>query len=161
MTFKNRRVVTGLDDNGKSCVISDAALEQIAACGGDPAIVWQSDDYPPSNAGNAEAATPLTLDTFKKSSFCVLFTQQPGTPPAWHQTDTLDYVVVLTGRVRLALEAGEVELAAGDVVVDRGVMHSWSAIGDEPAVMLGVVIRAQPLGDGSHFDAAFDQYLEK
>jgi len=161
MAFKNRRVVTGLNSEGKSCVILDAPLDQIAATGGDPAVVWQSNVFPASNAGDAEAASPLTLDTFKQASFCVLFTQHPGAPPAWHETDTLDYVVVLSGRVALDLEAGSAEMGPGDLIIDRGVMHSWRALGDEPATLLGVVVRAEPLGEGSTFDSNFEQYLDK
>ena len=160
MAFRNRRVVTGIDASGKSCVISDARLDEIAACGGDPTIIWKTDDYPVSNAGHAEGAQPFGTDSFNCSSFFLMFTQEPGKPSAWHATDTVDYVIVLSGRVMLELEAGGVELGPGDLIVDRGVTHSWRAIGDEPAVIVASVVRANPVGKGAHFSADFDHYLK-
>lgn len=66
--------------------------------------------------------------------------------PGFHTTPTLDMLVVLEGRVRLLLDAGEVELAAGDVVVQRGTAHAWSNPADKPAevffVMLGTDAKA-------------------
>ena len=40
----------------------------------------------------------------------------------------------------LGLEADDVVLGPGDVVVQRGTNHAWEAVGDEPAVCLGVLI---------------------
>ncbi len=161
MAFNNRRVVTGLDATGKSCVISDARLDQLPVCATDPTVIWQSDEFPASNAGHADGARAFSIDSFKSSNFWVMFSQAPGKPSAWHATDTLDYVVVLSGRVMLELETGGVELGPGDLIVDRGVTHSWCALGDQPAVMLAVVQRAAPVGDGSHFSADFAQYLKE
>ncbi|MGE3771353.1 MAG: cupin domain-containing protein [Gammaproteobacteria bacterium] len=160
MAFKHRRVVTGLDEHGKSCVISDATLDQLPTYDGPPVVIWRTDTYPVDNRGNADGAARFGIETFDSSSFFVLFTAEPGKPSAWHATNSIDYVVVLSGRVMLELETGGVELGAGDLIVDRGVTHSWRAIGDETATLLGAVIRAQPLGAGSHFDAGFDQYLK-
>ena len=44
---------------------------------------------------------------------------RPGMGRFMHATDTLDYLVVLTGEVVLELETGEVLLKPGDFVVDR------------------------------------------
>jgi uncharacterized cupin superfamily protein len=45
--------------------------------------------------------------------------------PAIHRTRSLDYIVVLEGEIDLLLDDGEVRLAAGDVVVQRGTNHAW------------------------------------
>jgi uncharacterized cupin superfamily protein len=42
------------------------------------------------------------------------------------QTPTLDLCVVLEGSITLVLDAEEVQLAAGDVVVQLGTRHTWS-----------------------------------
>ena len=60
--------------------------------------------------------------------------------PGMHTTRTVDVVIVVSGRVRLILEADDVVLGPGDVVVQRGTNHAWEAVGDEPAVCLGVLI---------------------
>jgi mannose-6-phosphate isomerase-like protein (cupin superfamily) len=65
--------------------------------------------------------------------------------PGMHVTDTIDYIAVVRGEITLVLEAGEQELRAGDVVVDRGVPHAWENRGVEPAVIVAVLIDAAPL----------------
>lgn len=161
MAFTHRRIVTGLNDEGKSCVVSDKTLNQIPACQGVPAVIWKTDDYPVSNLGNEEAAAPFGTETFSSSTFFLLFSPSGAdAPSAWHTTDTIDYVIVLSGKVLLELETGSVELKTGDLIIDRGVKHSWRDIGDEPATLLAAVIRAAPLGAGASFGDNFDQYIK-
>ena len=45
--------------------------------------------------------------------------------PFMHRTETLDYAIVLQGRITLLLDDSEVSLEAGDVVVQRGTNHAW------------------------------------
>lgn len=157
MSFKNRRVVTGVNDEGKSYVISDAPLEQVPGADGDPVVLWRTNDFPVVNSGSQETAEPFTTDAFNASSFLLMFTAIPGKPSAWHATDSIDYVIVMEGHVTLELETGPVHLSAGDIVVDRGVVHSWRATGDDPAVMFCAVTRAAPVGKGAHFGDNFDE----
>ncbi|MDP6346166.1 MAG: cupin domain-containing protein [Alphaproteobacteria bacterium] len=65
--------------------------------------------------------------------------------PGMHKTDTVDYIVLLSGRVTMILDDGEVDLQPLDVVVQRGTNHAWVNRGDEPAVLAGVLIDALPL----------------
>jgi quercetin dioxygenase-like cupin family protein len=160
MAFEVRRVVTGLGADGKSCVIHDGPLSELPGGTGDPAVIWRTIEFPADNRGSAETATPFDISLFADASFGILFSVAPGNVSSWHTTDTVDYVVVLKGRVRLELEAGFADLGPGDVVVDRGVKHSWLALGDEPAVMFAAVVRAVPLGTGSQFDENFAQFLK-
>jgi naringenin degradation protein FdeH len=62
--------------------------------------------------------------------------------PMMHTTDTIDYVVVLSGRVTLLLDEGEVELNPFDAVVQRGTNHYWLNYGDTPALLMGVLLAA-------------------
>ena len=64
--------------------------------------------------------------------------------PGMHKTDTLDYVVMLSGEITVILETGEVTLGPGDVFVDRGVYHAWENRGAVPAVFASIVIDATP-----------------
>jgi hypothetical protein len=66
---------------------------------------------------------------------------QPDTSrhPAMHLTSTIDVIVVVSGRVRLLLDADERVLGPGDVVLQRGTNHAWVCEGDEPAVMVAVL----------------------
>lgn len=60
----------------------------------------------------------------------------------WHTTPTVDYVLILDGAITLALENGEVELRAGDAVVQRGTSHAWRNRTDGTVRMSCVMIRA-------------------
>ena len=56
--------------------------------------------------------------------------------PGMHTTDTTDFEIVLSGRIVLELDDGaEVELEAGDTVVQNGTRHRWRNPFDEPAVL--------------------------
>lgn len=62
---------------------------------------------------------------------------------AMHQTDTIDYIVVLSGELTMLLDVGEVALKPFDVVVQRGTNHAWINRGDKPALLAAVLISAQ------------------
>jgi uncharacterized cupin superfamily protein len=46
--------------------------------------------------------------------------------PYMQKTRTLDFCLVLEGEIALVLDTGEVNLKAGDTVVQRGTNHAWS-----------------------------------
>jgi uncharacterized cupin superfamily protein len=48
------------------------------------------------------------------------------------RTRTLDFCLVLDGEVTLVLDTEEVQLSAGDTVVQRGTNHAWSNRSDKP-----------------------------
>ncbi len=64
--------------------------------------------------------------------------------PGMHTTDTVDYIILLSGQVSLILDNGEVEMEPMDVVVQRGTNHAWVNHGGEPAVLAGILIDADP-----------------
>ena len=65
--------------------------------------------------------------------------------PAMHKTRTVDYIILLSGRVTLLLDDDEVDLEPFDVVVQRGTNHAWVNRGTEPALLIAVLIDAKPL----------------
>ncbi len=65
--------------------------------------------------------------------------------PAMHKTATVDYIILISGRVTLLLDEGEVALEPGDVVVQRGTNHAWVNRGSEPAVLVAILIDAAPV----------------
>lgn len=69
-------------------------------------------------------------------------------PPSMHATDTLDYLVITAGKLSLDLEEGEVEVAAGDIVVNRGNIHAWLLLRRRP-VTASRPIRRQETHFGS------------
>ena len=57
-----------------------------------------------------------------------------------HKNETIDYIILLKGDVTLILDNEEVDLKPFDVVVQRGTNHAWVNNGDEPALLIAVLI---------------------
>ncbi|MBN8846617.1 MULTISPECIES: cupin domain-containing protein [unclassified Sphingomonas] len=65
--------------------------------------------------------------------------------PMMHQTNTVDYVIILSGEVHVVLDRQETVVRAGDVVVQRGTNHAWSNRSNAPCVFAAVLNAAQPI----------------
>lgn len=63
--------------------------------------------------------------------------------PFMHRTDSVDYAVILTGEITMLLDDSEVQLKAGDVVVQRGTNHAWSNRGSETCLIAFILVDAQ------------------
>ena len=55
--------------------------------------------------------------------------------PYMQKTRTLDFCLVLEGEITLVLDTDEVDLKAGDTVVQRGTNHAWSNRSNRPCVV--------------------------
>lgn len=143
----HRRVVTGLDAEGRSAVVIDGPIPRFNAMSA--ALAWRSTGTPADNAGGDDAVVPYAVDLLHTpgSNFAIC-AFPPNSPALMHATDTLDYLVILSGRVTLVLEDGEAALGPGDFVVDRGVMHGWRNEHAEPCVAAVVNVPAHPVGKG-------------
>lgn len=143
----HRRVVTGLDAAGKSCVVIDGEIPRFNAMSA--ALAWRTESTPADNAGGADTAVPYATELLHTPGSNFAICQfAAGAREIMHATDTIDYLVILQGRVTLVLEAGEAELGPGDFVVDRGVLHGWRNPHDEPCVAAVVNLPAHPVGTG-------------
>ncbi len=65
--------------------------------------------------------------------------------PNMHKTDTVDYIILLSGEVTMLLDDGEVAMKPLDVVIQRGTNHAWVNYGAEPAVLAAILVDAEPL----------------
>lgn len=159
-----RRVITGEDSQGKSCVIFDGetpCLVENPNMGITARLLWETTSTPASNAGNADAADrafPADVAPKNGTRFYT-FVYAPGAGKAktredgttepgsgMHKTATIDYIVILSGEMTFLTDSGEVLLRPGDTLVDRGVAHAWENRGDEPVVMASITVDAEPLG---------------
>jgi mannose-6-phosphate isomerase-like protein (cupin superfamily) len=64
--------------------------------------------------------------------------------PTMHKTNSIDYLVVISGEMWMVMEQGEVLLKAGDCIVQRGTNHAWKNKGDKPCLLAAVLIDAHP-----------------
>jgi len=62
--------------------------------------------------------------------------------PYMHRTDTVDYALILQGSITMLLDDEDVELSAGDVVIQNGTSHAWANRGHAPCLMAFVLIDA-------------------
>jgi quercetin dioxygenase-like cupin family protein len=62
-----------------------------------------------------------------------------------HRTQSVDYIVLLKGEVTALLDIGEVEMKPFDVLIQRGTNHGWVNYGEEPALLMAVLVDAEPL----------------
>jgi len=62
--------------------------------------------------------------------------------PRMHKTPTVDYIILLSGKVTLLLDEDERDLKPFDVVVQRGTNHAWVNHGTEPALLIAVLVDA-------------------
>ena len=162
-----RRIVTGHRD-GKAVVLFDSAapnqkLRQ--ASGLVSTLLWVTDEMPADICGAADRSLreigvppPTTGTIFRVVDFppegggrsrdAIL--KEMGVSDhggarhaAMHKTRSVDYAIVLDGEIDMLLDASEVHLKAGDVLVQQGTNHAWVNRGTKPCRMAFVLIDAK------------------
>ena len=168
-----RRIVTGHRADGRSTVLMDGAAPNVKQrkAGNASTLLWVTDESPANVSGGADAAArEIGVSPPARGSIFRIAEFPPGggadlrdneallrdfgigpdvtrghapRHPAIHRTRTIDYIVVLEGEIDLLLDDGEVRLAAGDVIVQRGTNHAWINRGAVPCRLAMVFIDAQ------------------
>ena len=138
-----RLLITGVSDDGRSCVVEDRTPSEVPFEEGGIIVVQAakttSSPPPPRPPGQGHlvkvGATPGTAGwNFIKFP--------PRTTTGLHHTDSIDFDVVLEGSVDLILGDGPHRLGPGDAVVLNGVDHGWQT--EESACRMSVVVIATP-----------------
>jgi mannose-6-phosphate isomerase-like protein (cupin superfamily) len=99
----------------------------------------------------APGDTPAPVDIDRHAAIAEIRSKLPGIlavrepdHPGMHTTDTVDVDVILSGEIWLELDDGaEVQLRAGDCVVQNGTRHAWHNRSTQPCVMLVAVVGAK------------------
>lgn len=143
---KVRRIVTGHDASGKAIVKIDELCSNYreGRPGAFVANVWTTDTSPADNSGQADNGQREGKFTMiENGSVFRIIDFRPGVQQRVHRTDTVDYIVVMSGEIDMELETGEeVHLKAGDVMVQRGTVHNWINRGTESCVLAVILIHA-------------------
>jgi hypothetical protein len=94
--------------------------------------------FPPRSAGK------LDMNTHRGADNADL-----GDAPGMHRSDTVDYEIILSGKIDIVLEGGARRtLGPGSCLVMGGVMHAWENTYDEPCIYAVVAIGAS--GEEDH-----------
>ena len=145
-----RRVVTGHKPDGKATVLIDEDIKDVVSYR-PGATVWNiwSSSLPADNADDGDGAKRIVGTAMKGRSVFRIVEYAPGVAPRNHRTETIDYGIVLSGELDMELDGGEVvHLKAGDVVVQRGTIHTWINRGTGPCVVAFILIDAKSLTVG-------------
>lgn len=155
-----RRIVTGHDANKTAKVIKDgpAANAKYPGLGVVSTLIWCTDASPADiRAGqDVEDMGARIIGTAppKNGTRFAVIDFPPGNPAVTHRTETVDYVIVISGEIDMDMDDSTVKLKAGDVMVQRGTNHAWVNRGSDRARLAFVLIDAQPLGFGHAISGA-------
>jgi quercetin dioxygenase-like cupin family protein len=142
-----RRIVTGVDDAGRSQVLSAEEL----STSGRIVELWR---YEPTDrdaflSAVCEDELMLSAEPDSGGIRWIMVSFAPGaktgaedvseTPP--HVTRTIDFVYCLAGELVLILDCDTVRIGAGDLVIQRATRHAWRNESTEPVVLLALVHR--------------------
>jgi quercetin dioxygenase-like cupin family protein len=148
MSLRLRRVVTGHDQHGKACVVSDDVMTNVMQKrpGYSSSVAWSTASLPGDNSGPGFVEPGEVGNTLPTGAVFRIVRYEPGVAPRMHRTDSTDYAIVVSGEIDMELDdAHEVHLAAGDVIVQRGTIHNWVNRGGEPCVIAFVLLGARPV----------------
>lgn len=151
-----RRVITGFR-NGRSVITEDGPVPGVSEHV--PSLimydVWSTASMPVQLEQEPVFEDTLFPKVSANGSFfryvqippdkALGITAVPGKPhPLMHQTNTLDYIIILSGGVYLVMEEEETLIRAGDIVIQRGTNHAWSNRTDKPCIQLAILLDAIP-----------------
>lgn len=174
MPGKVRRIVTGVNAAGRSCILSDTMFPTAPVALGAPVRtgLWTTGAAPTSNEGTDDPVpdgvilhtppahrggsvirvTDIVPDKLRaydpeelRRRNCKTTPDRSARHPGFHATDTVDYAICLEGEVWAVLDEDETLMRPGDVLIQRGTYHAWSNRSDRTCRMLFVLIDAEPL----------------
>jgi|SRR5581483_10355320 len=151
MSLKIRRVVTGHDAQGRAKVLIDEQVTNVISTrpGANSSVIWSSVGFPVNNDGSEDPSHRSIGTTLDNGTVFRVVSFGPGVAPRNHRTDSIDYAVVISGEIDMALDDGaSVHLKAGDVLVQRGTVHNWINNGKEPCVIAFTLIASKPVTAG-------------
>jgi mannose-6-phosphate isomerase-like protein (cupin superfamily) len=158
--FTVRRVVVGAGASGRAEVLSDGAPGGLVDV---PGGLGRADVWSVSGAGvgSEPAGGPLVSDADPGGASWWILRIPPPDPSLpreeqflhWaehplfcherrgmHVTDSIDFEVILDGAMEMEVDEGGVQLAVGDLLVQRGTRHRWRVLGDRPCTYCAVVL---------------------
>jgi quercetin dioxygenase-like cupin family protein len=150
MALQVRRVITGHDANGRAIVKIDEVSKHAftGRLGATGINVWTTEGFPANNDGAEDAGLRKVGTTLPNGTIFRILEFAPGLAPRNHRTDSIDYIIVLSGEIDMELDDSTVHLGAGDVMVQRGTIHNWVNRGTEPCVLAVILIAAKPVEAG-------------
>ena len=144
MTLELRRIVTGHDEDGKAIVQTDTIMDNVEQLrsGNYNSLLWVNDTTPAEIEGDDDPAyRTMDIEPPEQGAIFRVLELTPGKDAYMHRTDTIDYAVVMSGECVMVLDDGaEVEMKAGDLLVQRATWHGWANRSDKPCQIAFILI---------------------
>ncbi|MFK0156683.1 cupin domain-containing protein [Streptomyces sp. NPDC090493] len=166
--YQARRIVTGLDADGRSTIASDENSRTRAVTPTFTCVdVFKLDSVPSAvtveNALTDEVvlqpepgALTIRMVTFPpdsewqgsegyKEAMAAIGSDSLDSEDeidGLHETDTIDFITMVSGEIWAVLEGKETLLKAGDTLIQRGTKHAWSNRTDGPVTFVATMISA-------------------
>jgi len=140
MEQRNRRVVAGLDAQGRSAVVADAADMALAhpPTGVQIQEVWQA--QVPAQLDDAGARDGAIGLAAPPHGAVVRVLTVPPAPAGWtldlHSDDSMHVITMITGELDVILEVGEVTLRQGESIVLPASVHDLRNRFEDPATFV-------------------------
>jgi len=164
MSWRARRVVTGEDESGNSCVISDgpppgtkeprpedSAVAELWHLPGPPIGVSSGGERPegPWELEPLPGGITWRMIHFPPSDGSAADANRDDPRyskdrPGFHRTDTIDFIQIAEGEIELEVDEQSRLLQAGDCVIQRGTWHAWHNRSQRPCVFAAVMLRSDP-----------------
>jgi len=161
-----RRIVVGLDADGRSTFVSDGDTDsRLATEAYTRNVLWQATEVPtpvmadsglardapipPPPEGYAYNLTTFPPDNewdyeagYAKALVEAGAADSVGNDdiPGMHTTETIDIVTIISGEIWALVETGETLLKAGDTLIQRGTKHAWRNRSDSPCTMAALMV---------------------
>lgn len=157
MTAIPRRIVTGHKD-GISVIVEDKKVTNVSehVPGLIISDIWATNTMPVDLNQDFHVENSLIPDPPKNGTYFRYvsippdkemgipeITKENGPHPFMHQTESLDYIIILSGEVYLILEGEETLLKTGDIVIQKATNHAWSNRSEQPCIQLAILIDAR------------------
>jgi len=143
-----RRIVTTHDAQGKAVVWLDGPATNHRFLGDKvtSTLMWVTDCTPADFTVQEDAGTRVlgTAPPANGTRFAVIEFKPGNELSALHRTDTIDYVICISGEIDMEMDDSTVRMKAGDVMIQRGTNHGWVNRGSVPARVAFVLIDGQP-----------------
>lgn len=107
--------------------------------------VFRIVQFPPDRDSFAAADPKSIFDEFGSTGSSSMAGYEGAPHPMMHRTNSVDYIVIISGEIYAIMEKGETLLRQGDVLIQRGTNHAWSNRSDKPCLMAAVLNAATPL----------------
>lgn len=139
---KLRRVVSGLNADGKSHIAIDGSIEVGNLFSTPPGKVM-------GETGTAEPAGGLTTASGKTRCFVAAIPAQSADKKptrdnriGFHKGDGISYCFILNGELTYLTDTQETVVRSGDLIVERATLHSWRNDTSAPVSMFIVTVSA-------------------